>query len=78
MKENTVFTDEQGRRWEVQILWGKPALPERGIFGARYTCLDDSSEAVRVGYIQEWAITEDDQFLLRDMLGESEPAIEIG
>lgn len=78
MRENTIFTAEDGRRWEVQILWGKPALPERGIYGARYTCLDDAAEPVRVGFIQEWAITDDDEWLLREMLAEAEPGIEIG
>ena len=77
-REKTSFTDEQGRRWEVQVLWGHPALPERGILGARYTCLDDSTEPVRVGYVQEWAIERDDVWLLREMLAESEPGQAIG
>jgi hypothetical protein len=78
MKENALFTDEQGRRWEVQVLWAHPALPERGILGARYTCLDDPAEPVRIGYIQEWALAEDDEYLLREMLAEAEPGTPIG
>ncbi len=78
-KEKTNFTDDRGRTWHVQILWGHPAaLPERGIFGARYHCLDDAEEPVRVGHIQEWAIEKQDLWLLREMLAESEPGQEIG
>lgn len=78
MKENATFQDDSGRRWEVQVLWGHPALPERGIYGARYTCLDDSGEAVRIGYIQEWALTGEDESLMREMLAEAEPGTAIG
>jgi hypothetical protein len=78
MKERAEFPDHTGRRWEVQVLWAHPALPERGIYGARYTCLDDTTEPVRVGYIQEWALTGDDDELMREMLAESEPGTPIG
>lgn len=78
MRENAIFADERGRRWEVQVLWAHPALPERGIYGARYTCLDDPTEPVRVGYIQEWALTEHDEPLMCEMLGEAEPGTPIG
>jgi hypothetical protein len=78
MKERAEFHDERERRWEVQVLWAHPALPERGIFGARYTCLDDPEEPVRVGYIQEWAMEGDDVHLMREMLAESEPGTAIG
>jgi hypothetical protein len=79
MKERTEFLDADERRWEVQILWGHPqALPERGIYGARYRCLSDDAEPVRVGHIQEWAIRDGDLWLLREMLAESEPGTEIG
>jgi hypothetical protein len=78
MKENALFPDEQGRRWEVQVLWAHPALPERGIFGARYICLDDPAEPVRVGHIQEWALEGDDHDLMRDMLAEAEPGTAVG
>jgi hypothetical protein len=78
MIERAVFTDARGRRWEVQVLWGHPALPERGIFGARYTCLDDAAEPVRVGYIQGRALEGADEDLMRDMLGEAEPGTVIG
>lgn len=78
MKEHANFTDETGRRWEVRVLWGHPALPERGIYGARFRCLDDEAEPVRVGYIQQWALDGDDEYLMRDMLAEAEPGTEIG
>jgi hypothetical protein len=78
MNEQAHFTDERGRRWEVRILWAHPALPERGIFGARYTCVDDEAEPVRIGYIQRWALESHDEGLMREMLGESEPGTEIG
>jgi hypothetical protein len=78
MKEQAEFEDEAGRRWEVQVLWAHPALPERGIYGARYTCLDDPAEPVRVGYIQEWALERDDHELMREMLAEAEPGTGIG
>jgi hypothetical protein len=78
MREEAVFTDARGRRWEVRVLWGHPALPERGIFGARYSCLDDAAEPVRVGYIQQWALDEPDEDLIREMLEEAEPGTAIG
>jgi hypothetical protein len=79
LKERGEFDDEQGRRWEVQVLWGHPhALPERGIYAARYRCLSDESEPVRVGHVQEWALADDDLWLLREMLAEAEPGREIG
>jgi hypothetical protein len=78
MIERAEFRDDAGRRWEVQVLWAHPALPERGIFGARYTCLDDESEAVRVGYIQRWALEGADEELMLEMLREAEPGTPIG
>lgn len=79
MQDSTTFAATDGRRWEVQILWGHPtALPERGIYGARYHCLDDAEEPVRVGHIQEWAIRDNDLWLLREMLAEAEAGQEIG
>lgn len=79
MRDNTTFVAPDGRHWEVQVLWGHPtALPERGIYGARYRCLDDPAEPVRVGYIQDWAIEKNDLYLLSEMLAEAEPGQEIG
>lgn len=78
MKEEAVFADPSGRRWEVRVLWGHPALPERGIYGARYSCLDDPAEPVRIGYIQEWALEQQDEDLMREMLDEAEPGTAIG
>jgi hypothetical protein len=78
MIERAEFPDEAGRRWEVQVLWAHPALPERGIYGARFTCIDDAAEPVRIGYIQEWAMQSDDADLMREMLAESEPGTAIG
>lgn len=78
MKESSIFPDDTGRRWEVRVMWAHPALPERGIYGARYTCLDDAEEPVRVGYIQEWALAGDDDDLMREMLAEAEPGTAIG
>jgi len=78
MKERAEFRDGEGRLWEVQVLWAHPALPERGIFGARYTCLDDGAVPVRVGYIQQWALDGEDEELMRDMLDEAEPGTPVG
>jgi len=78
MDERAEFTDDRGRRWEVQVLWAHPALPERGIFGARYTCTDDAAEPVRIGYIQRWALESADEDLMREMLAEAEPGTAIG
>lgn len=78
MKDKAIFQDEQGRGWLVEVLHGHPAPAELGICGARFTCPEDESEPVRVGFTLLDAIAHDDEEMLREALAESDPATEIG
>jgi hypothetical protein len=77
-KDRAIFSDDAGRGWLVEILYGHPAPTERGIYGARFRCPEDEAEPVRVGYVEMAAVEDDDEELLREALEEAEPAREVG
>jgi hypothetical protein len=77
-KDRAIFQDEQGRGWLAEILYGHPAPTERGIYAVRFRCPEDPGEAVRVGYVEQFAVAEGDEELLREALADAEPAREIG
>lgn len=76
--DRAIFPDEQGRGWLVEIQYGHPALPERGIFGARFQCPEDPAEPVRVGMVEIAAVENGDEEALREALAEADPAEAIG
>jgi hypothetical protein len=78
MKDKAIFQDERGRGWLVEVLHGHPAPAELGICAARFTCPEDDDEPVRVGFTFLDAIETGDVEMLREALGESEAATEIG
>lgn len=76
--DRAIFQDEAGRGWLVEVLYGHPAPAERGIQAARFTCPEAPEEAVRVGYVMTSWVADADEELLREALGEADPADEIG
>jgi hypothetical protein len=78
MPDRAIFTDESGRGWLVEILYGHPAPAELGIHAARFTCPEDPAEPVRVGYVEMRWVEAGDEAVLREALAESEPARAIG
>lgn len=78
MPDRAIFTDESGRGWLVEILYGHPAPAEMGIHAARFTCPEDPAEPVRVGYVEMRWVEAGDEAVLREALAESEPARAIG
>jgi hypothetical protein len=77
-RDRTIFQDDQGRSWLVEIQYGHPAPTELGIYAARFRCPEDPAEPVRLGFLLIDAVAGDDERALRDALAEAEPATEIG
>lgn len=77
-RDRAIFQDERGRGWLVEVQYGHPSPTELGIYAARFVCPEDPAEPVRVGFLFLRAVEAGDEELLREALGESEPAQEIG
>jgi hypothetical protein len=78
MRDKSIFQDEQGRGWLVEIQYGHPAPTELGIYAARFRCPEDPAEPVRVGFVQSDWVDQADEAALRVALAESDPARVIG
>lgn len=76
--DRAIFPDAQGRGWLVEVLFGHPSPAELGIHAARFSCPEDPSEPVRVGYLLLDALERGDETELREALAESEPARALG
>lgn len=77
-RDKAIFQDERERGWLVEIQYGHPAPAELGIYAATFTCPEDESEPVRLGYVEIGWVEAGDEGALRMALSESEPARAIG
>ena len=76
--DRTIFSDEQGRGWLVQVQYGHPTPSELGIYAARFECPEAPDEPVRIGFVLMQDIESGDEAALREALSEAEPAEGIG
>jgi hypothetical protein len=77
-KDKAIFQDEQGRGWLVEIQYGHPSPTELGIYAARFSCPEDPSEPVRVGFLLMDEVALGDEEGLREALAEADVAEAIG
>jgi hypothetical protein len=77
-EDRAIFQDEQGRSWLAEILYGHPVPAELGIHACRFRCPEDPDEPVRLGFLLLDDLRSGDEEALREALGASDPATEIG
>jgi len=67
------FRDDDGQRWHVQILWGRPSPTELGIHAAIFRAEHDPEGDGLLGYVEHVWLEGPDEASLRLALHDAEP-----